>query len=54
MKSLHAVLFPVITGALTMAAVEAGFDPVLLVITSPLIIAYPFLWAWDYVHQGAS
>lgn len=54
MKAALAVLFPTITGALMAGAVEAGFDPVLLVITSPLLVAYPFVWTWCYVHQDES
>lgn len=54
MNAWLAVLFPTITGALMAGAAASGFDPVLLVITSPLIVAYPFVWTWDYVRQEES
>lgn len=50
-NSTLAVLFPTITAALIVGAVELGADPVLLVITSPLVVAYPFLWAASYIFQ---
>lgn len=54
-NSTLAVLFPTLTAALTMIGVELGADPVFIVLTSPLIVAYPFIWAWDYVfHDGGN
>jgi len=44
-----AVLFPSIYAALLAVAVHAGFDPAMLLLTSAVLPAYAFIWAWDYV-----